>query len=226
MSVQSAAAQQRLRWDPVIPTVRCDPDAFDFQWRRIQSSSRTSRTPGRFPAARERTAAGAGRGAPPIPAQAVHLAESRVVNEGASVSVRFPDGGHGDEPDVDYTFPAQDAIAGFSVLFRQCYSPEEKASFARVQSILRQATKAARDGLDIERARHLTAWARAQGQLRAFGLLALCGRALSPESAAPAQFTTKRASHRSSSSARLTTARTSTGATSGRPSRFGTTTCS
>ena len=49
MSVQSAAAQQRLRWDPVIPTGRCDPDAFDFQWRRIQFLFQDVPDPRTFP---------------------------------------------------------------------------------------------------------------------------------------------------------------------------------
>lgn len=179
VSFQTVAAQQPLRWPPVIPSTGCDARAFDFQWRRTQFLFPDVHDPRTFPAFAPGTV-------PPnavdalrrFQVQAVHLAESRVVNEGASMNTRFPDGGSG-EPEVEYTFPAQDAIAGFSVLFRQCYSPDEKASFAKVQGVLRQAMKAREDGHQAERTSQLNAWARAQGQLRAYDLLTLCGRALS-----------------------------------------------
>ena len=180
ISYQSLAGQQPLHWPPVVPTERCDPQACDFHWRRLQCLFPDIEDPRTFPPF------AAGRFSPTelevlrrFREQAVHLAESRVVNEGASVSVRFPDG-HGREPQVDHTFPAQDAIAGFSVLFRQCYSSDERASFSKTRNILWKATMAAAGDAGAERAAHLTAWARAQGQLRAYDLMTLCGNALRP----------------------------------------------
>lgn len=181
VSVQSIAAQKPLRWPPVIPSATCDPQAFGFNWRRLQFLFPELLDPRRFPALPDGV----------VPAksvdvlrrfqvQAVHLAESTVVNKGASMSVRFPDDSGG-EPAVDYSFPPQDAIAGFSVLFRQCYSPDEKASFAKTQSILRMAVRDVSDHSQTKREAHLSAWAKAQGQLRSLDLMELCGRALAPD---------------------------------------------
>lgn len=178
-SVQTVAARQPLRWPAVVPSAACDQNAFLFNWRRVQFVFRDLPDPRTFPPYPPGT----------VPAadvavlrrfrqQAVHLAESRVVNDGASMEVRFPDGPNSGDPNVDYTFPAQDLIAGFSVGFRQCYSPDEPASFAKTTGVLWRATKTAPDGRHDQRAEHLRAWARAQGQLRAYNLMTLCSRAL------------------------------------------------
>ena len=80
--------------------------------------------------------------------------------------------------EIEYSFPPHDAIVGFSVLFRQCYATDERASFAKVKSILWRASGTVGDEHGPQRQDHIRAWARAQAQLRAFDLRTLCSEAL------------------------------------------------
>ncbi len=91
------------------------------------------------------------------------LGQSIVLNGGSRLTINLT----GDlENEVDAEFPDNENIRGFSVLFRQCYSDNEAASFKAVRTAIGRAARATTDG-DYERRLDLIkVWRRAHGKLR------------------------------------------------------------
>ena len=98
------------------------------------------------------------------------LAASGLINavrEG--FNVRMPDGPNGEE-EITAEFSRTDVQGGFAALLRQCDSSEERASFARVRSILFRACDAATDKMRDARLDQLETWRRAVGRLHSKSL--------------------------------------------------------
>lgn len=93
------------------------------------------------------------------------LASSAVLTQEIGMTVNVGEGGIQEE--VVENIPPFDAVAGFSVLLRQCYAPDERASFKKVMDILWQVV-ARTDGSE-EAARHdfLARWRKAVGGTQA-----------------------------------------------------------
>jgi hypothetical protein len=179
VSVQTIAAREPLRWPALIPSAACNRDYCDRNWKRLQFLFPDLADPRLFPPLPNGTFTAAEVSVlRRFQEKALHLAESRVMNSGANMSVSFPNGTD-QEPDVEYDFPPEDAIAGFSVLFRQCYSTKEPASFNKVKDLLWKASRKINDEHSAERETALRAWTAAQGALRAHGLMTLCSTAIS-----------------------------------------------
>jgi hypothetical protein len=88
-----------------------------------------------------------------------HLAESAALNHPISLQVRLGDAGSADE--ITSNDPPYDAVAGFSVLLRQCYAQDENASFKKVMDILWQATVRVGGAGEAERRDQLARWQKA-----------------------------------------------------------------
>ncbi|CAL9609650.1 hypothetical protein [Streptomyces sp. SudanB52_2052] len=105
------------------------------------------------------------------------LSESTVLSSrgGIRLSVqRAPDGSQKEKLTAE--FPPREAIRGTTVLWRQLYSNEERASYTKVRKIIGRRIH---DTLDSERDRRdevQRRWNRAHGQLRAYLLTFLADR--------------------------------------------------
>lgn len=90
-------------------------------------------------------------------------AKSTLVNSSDGVTVNVTRGESGEwQEQVEASFSAPDAIAGFAAYFRQLYAPEEAASFQKAMSIMIRAVGSS----DTVQAEELHRWGRAAKQLR------------------------------------------------------------
>lgn len=106
------------------------------------------------------------------------LSESTLLSSqgGVSVSVkRAPDGTQ--EEKVTAKFPPREAIRGTTVLWRQLYSAEERASYSKVRKIIGRRIHNTQDSEHDRRDEVQRRWNWAQGQLRAYLLTFLADRA-------------------------------------------------
>jgi hypothetical protein len=170
-SFEDIAAHQPLRWQPAIPSERCNSAAFEHQWRRLQYLFSIP-DPQTFPRLLNVFAEAELDALVRYVDHAKDLAESTLLNGSFGMTVNIPD--MDSEPIVETNFPARDVAVGFSALFRQFHSHDEAASFGRVKGLLVRTNRDLGGDYTQLRDRHLQAWARAQGQLRAYDLLTLC----------------------------------------------------
>jgi hypothetical protein len=137
------------------------PSAYEFWWKQLDYVF----------------GLGDPRGVPPL-ATTLAAPESNVVNRYVRIAgdlagsslinasdegfhVRVPDDGVHEPDEVDKRFGGRDVLAGFAALLRQCDSPNDRAHFERVRSILWVASQAAPDPWQEARLRELTAWSAA-----------------------------------------------------------------
>lgn len=110
------------------------------------------------------------------------LGKSVVLNSGSRLTINFSDGAES----VDAVFPETENLRGFSVLFRQCYSDEETASFKSVRTAIGRASHELQDEKRQRRLDMIKSWRRAHGKLQAEQLEIHVLRALVAEGKAPA----------------------------------------
>jgi len=120
---------------------------------------------------------------------AADLAKSTALTAPDGYKVSIPDLQSGDW-EIEETKTAQDATVGFLAMFRQCYSPEELASFKRVYDLVsREAHNA---GLSRET---LRAWRGAHNGMRAKHLDHLIIVRANADGLAPDNLVARNASH-------------------------------
>ena len=175
ISVQDMAAGHPLRWQACMPSASCDSENYEYHWRLLQFLFQELEDPRVFPPLALLPAKGDLDILNRYCDHAVDLGEASILNSRElGATIRF--GPQGSNPVVKTRFGTRDALIGFSVLFRQCFSREEAASFISVQRVLRDATRVD-GGLHLEsRMAALRMWGRAQGKLRGYTLTELsCG---------------------------------------------------
>lgn len=106
------------------------------------------------------------------------LANSILLQSNAQVTITLDD--ETGEPTVEQSdFPPKEVVVGVATLFRQCFTPDEPASFKAVYNRLERINRAEPGDADYEtRAQMLRSWRAAQGQLRALSLLEHVGEEL------------------------------------------------
>lgn len=105
------------------------------------------------------------------------LAESSVLSHATRVNVswnRADDGSHQEK--ITAEFPAREAIRGTTVLFRQLFSNEERASYNTVRKLIGRRVHDCKDAESDRRAEMQKCWNGAHGQLRAYLLTFLADR--------------------------------------------------
>lgn len=106
------------------------------------------------------------------------LSESTVLshNGGVTVNLKRADDGSTKQT-VTAQFPPREAIRGTTVLFRQLYSTEERASYTTVRKIIGRRIHECADADRDRRNETQKRWNKAHGQLRAYLLTFLADRA-------------------------------------------------
>lgn len=157
--METLALDEPLRF-PVPPTAAgLGPGVTDYWWGLIEYATDVA-DPTTFPPMGEAFQPAEHKVLERFVKTTEHLAESTALNHPISLQVRLGDG-TGAVEDFTSNDPPYDAVAGFSVLLRQCYAQGEKASFKRVMDILWQATARAAGAKEAERHDQLTRWQKA-----------------------------------------------------------------
>jgi hypothetical protein len=156
--METLALEEPLRF-PVPPTATgLGPGVTDYWWGLIEYATDVA-DPTTFPAIGASLERADRRVLERFVETTQHLAASTALNHPISLQVRLGDGGAADE--ITTNDPPYDAVAGFSVLLRQCYAQDEKASFKKVMDILWQATVRAGGTEEAERRDQLARWKKA-----------------------------------------------------------------
>ena len=105
------------------------------------------------------------------------LSESTVLSSsgGVTVNLKRADDGRTQQT-VSAEFPPREAIRGTTVLFRQLYSTEERASYTKVRKIIGRRIHECADKDRDHRDEMQRRWNKAHGQLRAYLLTFLADR--------------------------------------------------
>jgi hypothetical protein len=153
-----------LRFAPPRREEGSDPAAFDYWWSHLQYAFEDLRDPTAFPPFSDGAFNDAERRTlNRFVVTARDLARSTVINGQVSMTGRY----QADRVlEAETQLPPRDAISGFAAIFRQVYSPEEPASFAKVMALLMNAARETADGNADERLTLLRSWGRAVGVLR------------------------------------------------------------
>lgn len=152
---------RELKWQPPMRELLQDPSAADFVWRRLQYVFPLP-DPATFPAVDLQLEPGDEPACRRFVAQARDLAGTSLMSAKETLNVTIPDQ-PGEAEVVETDFSAKDITAGFMVLFRQCYSHDDEASFLRVAKALGAALhRAGRADL----AQIVKQWRKAQALLR------------------------------------------------------------
>ena len=110
-----------------------DPDAGDFVWRRLQYVFRLP-DPHAFPALGIVWSSDELAILTRFVEHAETLAGTSLLGADDGVTVRLADDGLSEE--VGARFSDADVTTGFATLLRQCYMPDEEASFSRVRKVM------------------------------------------------------------------------------------------
>jgi len=130
----SAHAQRRpLDWDTPMRGLLRDPDAGDFVWHRLQYVFRLP-NPHALPALGIAWTQDEREMLMRFVEHAETLAGTSLLGAKDGVTVRIADDGLSEEVDARFSDP--DVTTGFATLLRQCYMPDEEASFSRVRKVL------------------------------------------------------------------------------------------
>lgn len=110
---------------------------------------------------------------------AIDLASSECLAYDSHVSVQLErrDGDTYEER-ISFDFPSKELVRGFLALFRQFYSKDELASFAKVRDKLVVKAKSQTDDDAARRLDELKAWGAAHGRLLGYSLKQLAGERL------------------------------------------------
>ncbi len=171
-----------LRFPPPLVERASNASGFEFWWKMLEFVFGLP-DPASFPAL---PTLPSGRGLDSLRryvAAAEEMADSSLLNGEDSITVRPHDDGSGER--VESAFSSKEITRGFTTLFRQFDSSDERAGFLQVQRILREANVAAADGLADERAAVLGAWGKARGRLRPHNLKVRVGQKLRDEGRMP-----------------------------------------
>jgi hypothetical protein len=169
-TITAVSIQKRIVEDEPLrfPPPRCDeatdPAAFKYWWAQLQYAFQGLDDPAavsRFPLDAFSTDEIKRLGR--FVMAASDLARRTVMNGDDSMTVKL---GSGSIEDVETRFSPRDAIAGFAVIFRQFYAPEEPASFNTVMTILMRKANELQDADAQERIDALRSWGKAIGRLR------------------------------------------------------------
>lgn len=105
------------------------------------------------------------------------LAESSVLSHATRVKVSWKQAEDGtQEESITADFPTREAIRGTTTLFRQLFSPEERASYNAVRKVIGRRIHENDDTSRDQRVELNKAWNGAHGKLRAYLLTALADR--------------------------------------------------
>jgi hypothetical protein len=110
-----------------------DPDAGDFVWRRLQYVFRLP-DPHAFPALGIGWTSDELEMLTRFVEHAETLAGTSLLGADDGMTVKIADDGLSEEVDARFSDP--DVTTGFAALLRQCYMPDEEASFSRVRKVL------------------------------------------------------------------------------------------
>lgn len=160
-SWSSLVQDHPLAWEPVWTELMKDREAARFCWRRIQYVFGLSDP--RLMAQFEHPFSDDEREVlERFVQQARDLAGSTFLSAKDEVTISIADDGMSEA--IEKRLSDRDVTVGFMVMFRQCYSNDEKASFKNARGIVMQRAKNLPEGDD--RSATLRAWAKTQGQMR------------------------------------------------------------
>jgi hypothetical protein len=151
-SWESLAADEPLRFSVPPTAVGPNADGFVYWWKLIQYTTDVG-DPTRFPPLPAPFGSDDERTLRRFVTTALDLSRSTALNYDASVLVSVSDDRLTEEVTADA--PAADALAGFSVLLRQLYSQDERASFHKVYGLIARPAAAAGDEVATARREEL-----------------------------------------------------------------------
>src|SRR5439155_1314162 len=112
---------------------------------------------------------------------ACDLASSACLAYGSRVQVDVRNEEAGQVEMVSFDLPSAELVRGFLALFRQFYSSDELASFAKVRAALIDASKLATDPAADRRLADMKKWGKAHSRLLAYNLKDLVAHRLASE---------------------------------------------
>jgi hypothetical protein len=158
-----------------------DPEAGDFVWRQLLYVFRLP-DPHVFPALEVAWTQDEREVLSHFVEHAETLAGTSLLGADDGVTVNIADNGQSEEIDARFSDP--DVTSGFAALLRQCYMPDEEASFSKVRKLLGARLHDRGDEQLLDVLKH---WRKAHAALRAKALKELIQEGMVEEGLMPAE---------------------------------------